>query len=876
MSIIHFKYHNAVDGGTVSVFSSQLTTLPATNIQNGIKSKIWRTEDDFVVNARNNLLPFHNSKSADALSYAIPSATYTGATLAAKIQSGLNATGDYTDHYCSYAGSKFTIKRSSTSDGFLRLSFDDPDTKDDTIAVLLGFDHATGYNSADRIYTSTVAVLGNEHEINIDLSATQTVSAFIVDNHNLTETGTMILRGATQSGLFSGPYNLEEGIALSTTVTITSGLISLEPSAPEIIIGGDCEGVPTEFIDNGDCEGGNAWRDMIDRGDCESATTPAMKNELSATIDNCTWVRSAEESNGGTYSFKHTKAIASGTASTVYLADDTGTTNLHGMIPGRIYKLSMDILVTTASGMAVGEADIAIQYYNSGAWVDIRRSPSVLDIWKTIEYWLTLPSTATGFRLGVFATGTAADTEFFYTDNIEIEEVAFPVIRGEDQITPTNATVELSSSQANGGTYSLKIVKTTAAFGGQVDVYLHDALDVADLRGLTAGRWYKAECKMYVPSSGGPLANEVRLAIREYVSAAWVTTNALPTTQDAFETLQIIFQADSTIASFALRLTIVSAAAANEYIYVDDISLEELTPPMVRGEITPSLFNASGTFSTTQVAAGSLAIKMTKNNAAGTGARWRFCDTADTTDMHGFLPGESYIFAVKVYTPAVQTGKGTDVIVRLLQSISGAAQAVVAQSTGTLENAFEIITVHGTFSANATGMSLDVSMDATFAISEIIYFDSVAVTGPKLYKTLQLYWHDRTLDKSELGRIWAGEYFEPAGKQTNTISFNRKTQLNRSTVMVTQSGAAYFNKKQKLKEWLLSVDPLDQYYNNTTKVGYEDMLDEVENNTPFYISFEDQLYSSTVYGYLVGNNVFNRNKNTPMFNLRDLVFREQR
>ena len=869
MSIIHFKYHNAVDGGTVSVFSSQLTTLPATNVQNGIKSKIWRTEDDFVVSARNNLLPFHNSKSADALSYAIPSATYTGATLAAKIQSGLNATGDYTDHLCSYAGSKFTIKRSSTSDGFLRLSFDDPDTKDDTIAVLLGFDHATGYNSADRIYTSTVAVLGNEHEINIDLSATQTVSAFIVDNHNLTETGTMILRGATQSGLFSGPYNLEEGIALSTTVTITSGLISLEPSAPEIIIGGDCEGVPTEFMDNGDCEGGNAWREMIDRGDCESTTSPMLLNETVPLLDNATWARSAEQKFAGSYSYKYIKAVAVGTTSRVYLTDSTGAGDMHGFVAGRTYKVTMKIYIPV--GGVLG-SEIIPQLGDSVATTNATVA-NTYGSWQTVTFWHTMNPAATLAIMRFSCTGE--DTEFFYVDDISFEEVALPIMRGEAGNFTELGKVELSDIEANGGTYSMKCKKTSAAAAGIAYFDFSEESGTSDMHGTTVGKWYKFKLDVFVPSSGGPQASEVFLRINTYKPSAWgVLGQDIPTGQDAWEPLEIIAQIQPTTTAVRPFIYIASAAAANELIYVDNVSFEEITPPMVRGEITPLFSNASGTFSMTQAAGGTYSFKITKNSAAGAGvALMYFVDNASKTDLHGVLPGTTYTFTKKVFIPT-GTAPGR-ICIQIGYSTDGTTFSVVSD-VASLQDQWETLSVTKALPSNTVGFFALVMIHTNVDSGDIIYIDDVSLIGEKQYRSLQLYWHDRTLDKSEIGRIWAGEYFEPAGKQTNTISFNRKTNLNRSTVMVTQSGAAFFNKKQKIKEWLLSVDPLDQYYNNTTKVGYEDMLDEVENHTPFYISFEDQLYSSTVYGYLVGNNVFNRNKNTPMFNLRDLVFREQK
>ena len=870
MSIVHFKYHNAVDGGTVAVFSSQITTLPATNVQNGIKSKIWRTEDDFIVTARNNILPFHNEKTSVALPFEIPIGQYAGDDLASKIQSGLNETGAYTDHFCTYESSKFKLWRSSTSNGFFRLSFDDPDTKDDTAAILLGFDHATGHNSPDRIYFSTVATLGNEHQLEIDLSATQTVSAFIVDNHNLTESATMILRAATQTGLLSGPYNLAEGIALSSTVQVTEGIISIEPAAPEIIVGGDCEGVPTEFIDNGDCEGGATWREQIDRGDCESTTPPAMAPEVSSTVTNALFARSDDFANAGTYSYKHT-IVASGTDSVVDLSDGIGTTDMHGAIPGRTYRYNISGYIDTGTGPQASEVHMIVQYYASGAWVERSSTISGLDAWEDHSIWINVPIAATGFRAGTQIDAAAASSEVAYFDDISVQEVALPIIRGEHENSIINGKVELSDTVANGGTYSIKVIKTSAAGGGDTALYLHDVLDAADLRGLTAGRWYKISADFYTPTSGGAAANRCRILTGQYYSGTWNNEFVFATVADQWESLSIIFQANSSIAGFSAYIVITTNAQVNEFCYVDNISLKELTPPMVRGEITPFVTNCSGTFSLDQAHAGMQSFKIVKNTAAEAGVSfWYFVDNISAADLHGIVPGSTYTPSVWVWIPS---GGVLLSEILLVLRVDGSTAATAAP---TVFDTWEELTFSYEVESDAVSFGLTMRIATSAALGEFIYIDDASLKGPKLYKTLQFYWHDRTLDKSEVGRIWAGEYFEPEGKQSNTISYIRKKQDNRSTVMVTQSGAAYFSKQQRLWEWRIDVDPLDQFYNPATKEGYETFLEEVEDHTPFYISFEDNLYSSTVYGYLVGDFEYNRRMNTPMFNLKDLVFREQR
>jgi hypothetical protein len=227
MSIIKYKYHNYIDDGSVATYSSQLSGLPATNVQQELLTKVWRTDSGFVVTSKNNNLPFHNTSTSSVLNAAINSGTYTGATLAAAIQSGLNSTvGAYTNHECSYTGYKFIISRTSTSTGTFGLAFDDAIYKDKTLAVLLGFAFNTPYDG--RVQSSTVTTLGNEHFIDIDLSATSSITCFIIDNHNITTNGTVRLRGANATGLFDGPWNVDAGITLSSTITTYADMISVE------------------------------------------------------------------------------------------------------------------------------------------------------------------------------------------------------------------------------------------------------------------------------------------------------------------------------------------------------------------------------------------------------------------------------------------------------------------------------------------------------------------------------------------------------------------------------------------------------------------------------------------------------------------------
>ncbi len=235
MSLIHFKYLNEVDEGTIFRYSSQITTLPATNVQNAIKNKVWRTESGFVITEYNCQLPFRDTSTGAVKSYAIPSGTYTGSGLASIIASGLDSVGDYSNHTASYNTSTniMQIGRSATATGIFSLVFNSTAERANSVAVITGFENATDYTGSN-IYTST-STQGNEHEIIASFTSTQSVNTVIIDNHNWA-TGTIIrLRGTAETAtVFSGGWNTTADIGLSSTLTYNSSIISVEITATSI------------------------------------------------------------------------------------------------------------------------------------------------------------------------------------------------------------------------------------------------------------------------------------------------------------------------------------------------------------------------------------------------------------------------------------------------------------------------------------------------------------------------------------------------------------------------------------------------------------------------------------------------------------------
>ena len=226
MSIIHYKYANQIDEGTISVYSSQLPSLPAANVKNEILSKIWRTDSNFVITGYNDYLPFRDSSTGSVLSYAIPSATYTGAALASKLTSGLNSVGE-SNHTATYNTSTHTFNIGRASGSFC-LMFDSSIYSNTTCAVITGFGRGADLTGAAN-YTSTSATLGNEHQIVISLTSTCSVSCFIIDNHEFSSTVVLRLRGSDSTSTdFNGGWNLTSTITLSSTLSYRADRISME------------------------------------------------------------------------------------------------------------------------------------------------------------------------------------------------------------------------------------------------------------------------------------------------------------------------------------------------------------------------------------------------------------------------------------------------------------------------------------------------------------------------------------------------------------------------------------------------------------------------------------------------------------------------
>lgn len=229
MSQIRFKYINLLDSGTVYRYSSQLDGMPAVNVQEPIRLKAWRTDSGFGVTPYNQKLPFRDTATGNVKSATIASGTYQGSALAGVIEAAMDAAGTYTGHSVVYNSTtkKFIFTKAGSA-SILSLLFNNTTLKDTTLAILLGFAHATDYTGATA-YSSPDSTMGNEHEIIIALSASSTLDSFILDKHNLTSGTVMRLRLASTATAFNGGWNSSPSLIMrSSTITVYDDIVSIE------------------------------------------------------------------------------------------------------------------------------------------------------------------------------------------------------------------------------------------------------------------------------------------------------------------------------------------------------------------------------------------------------------------------------------------------------------------------------------------------------------------------------------------------------------------------------------------------------------------------------------------------------------------------
>ena len=124
---------------------------------------------------------------------------------------------------------------------------------------------------------------------------------------------------------------------------------------------------------------------------------------------------------------------------------------------------------------------------------------------------------------------------------------------------------------------------------------------------------------------------------------------------------------------------------------------------------------------------GDYSYKITKTNAAGTGASYWFVDNNTTTDMHGTVIKQgSYRLGLWGYVPTTGGCAAAEFRIVISQYYTGAWHDEVDTMTGL--DAWEYLEKEITLNAAITGFKVGVEFLSTAAVNEFAYIDNVRLT----------------------------------------------------------------------------------------------------------------------------------------------------
>jgi len=193
-----FLYDNLWDTGTLS-FSSQHSNFPALNTRRKWSSESWRSlyDDDYgnflIVAGTNDDIDFEDF-GAVVRTCAVTAGTYTADSLCTEIktQMELVTTDTFTVEFLR-ASLKFKITDDA---GNFELLCNTGANKATAVWDTIGYDDSSDKTGADNYTADDVRIHSEEWIVN-DLGSAQDVKAFIIKNHNFTNTATVKIQGHT-------------------------------------------------------------------------------------------------------------------------------------------------------------------------------------------------------------------------------------------------------------------------------------------------------------------------------------------------------------------------------------------------------------------------------------------------------------------------------------------------------------------------------------------------------------------------------------------------------------------------------------------------------------------------------------------------------
>jgi hypothetical protein len=163
---------------------------------------------------------------------------------------------------------------------------------------------------------------------------------------------------------------------------------------------------------------------LINHGHCEQTDAPMVLAETTPHTANCSWARSSEQAYEGAYSYKMTKTSGGSNSRAAFVdAGETGTSDLHGLLPGVEYTLEAWIYVPSPGspgGPAVSEVHLTLNDYHGGSWGEVEDEPTGTGAWEKVAVTMTADTAATAIIAYVDIDSSAASNEYIYVDSVRL------------------------------------------------------------------------------------------------------------------------------------------------------------------------------------------------------------------------------------------------------------------------------------------------------------------------------------------------------------------------------------------------------------------------------------------------------------------------
>lgn len=159
---------------------------------------------------------------------------------------------------------------------------------------------------------------------------------------------------------------------------------------------------------------------------------------------------------------------------------------------------------------------------------------------------------------------------------------------------------------------------------------------------------------------------------------------------------------------------------------MDRKDCESTTPPMVKGQTVPVLYNATWARSADFKHGGSYSYKLTKTIAAGTAAYAMQVDDGGTSTLNNFVPGRSYRFGAWLYVPTASGIQVGEVYLRTQQYANGAWTGEPLYFSGAKDTWLYqemIIDVD----PDATHVDIEIVVAAAASLNEYFYIDDFSL-----------------------------------------------------------------------------------------------------------------------------------------------------